>query len=601
MFVCLLPPPLFVFGFYQINGIAMHNVSVAAFKEAVANGGTGVQFVVQRLGQAQWDKLQESLLERQSWSLSVSGSRRQSAVSSTGAAASAAEDATARSQSPRLRTARPHTIFVPKARHGDAGFSVLVWGESEEEALPYVHGDVSRAAADQGLGPGMFVQAVNGRSTVGLSQDQVEALLRQAPSPMELVVARDDDAYGTAAAAMSIVGDESSASVFSQLSRRSRMSWRGTQASVVRRTVTREHGRLGLGIVSSPAAGSIIGEVEADRLRDAGIEEGQELVAVNGTDVHGLEHGEVLRLLHDAGDTVQLVLRETAAMPPAETVVVRKHQGRFGFQIASKVIDGMRALFVTSVANPTAQGRLLPNMRVLSLNGTDLSRADAAKLRSVLSTLRTDQVTLEVVPPATAREQLQRHVTRSGRSGRAARSGDGRLQRRGSTSSMVGVPVRPFGSRGVRVQAFSLTREDGKLGVGIVAPSDASPMGVLVLSVTSSTAARAGVKPGMRVLAVNGTDVQHASRDQAVQVIGAASEPIVLKCAVFPRTRKVRVSRDDFKRTHALVANAGGPSAVFVARATTADPEQVPNVDLTEGDRVLFVDANSTALASQGQ
>ncbi|EGD74437.1 hypothetical protein PTSG_05802 [Salpingoeca rosetta] len=441
--------------------------------------------------------------------------------------------------------------------------------------------------------PGDRILEVNNHALVGASMQDLLRLIGATATALEVVVQRTGreqwEDIKTTMDNIDIQLQEQQQQQQQEQQQQQASATSPPAAKVLKRTLSREKGRLGLGIATVPGAGTRIGAVDSDTARRLGLKEGQEIVAINGRDISGLAHEDVLRLLHEANESVQIEVRE--AEP--QHVQVQRFDGRFGFTVMTTKQNedgsGCNGLYVHTVTNPTTA--LKPGMRIIGMCGEDMHDADSARFQRLLMAVTGDEIVLDVLPPLpsapSSRPQSAAHD--------ASRA---RLQ------SHAGANWKDM-----EVLTFTLERSSGRLGLAVAAHLTEGRFGVFVASVSNANARERGVRRGMRLLAVNGTDVQRATRDQAVTALKKATEPIIIKCAMLPHTRNVVVHTKDITARSSpfrLQSTPGVMTPVFLVLKedqtnATAQLDGVHGGAITAGDRILFIGDESAILASQEQ
>ncbi|XP_054149813.1 protein scribble homolog isoform X4 [Melozone crissalis] len=350
-------------------------------------------------------------------------------------------------------------------------------------------------------------------------------------------------------------------------------------------TIVRQTGGLGISIAGGKGSTPYKGDDEGifiSRVSEegpaarAGVRVGDKLLEVNGVSLHCAEHHVAVEALRGSGSSVSMtVLRERMVEPenaitvtplrpeddysPRErrgglrfpegpeaaaerfsTCLMRNEKG-LGFSIAggkgsTPYRAGDTGIFISRIADGGAahrDGILRVGDRVISINGVDMTEARHDQAVALL-TAASPTIVLLVEREARAQEQ----------------PGEG-----GSPRARMHSPPPPAGpgdslslpedaarnhllSKGLEdqypIEEIHLVKAGGPLGLSIVGGSDHSshPFGIhepgvfISKVIPRGLAARSGLRVGDRILEVNGTDLRHATHQEAVNALLCNSQEL---------------------------------------------------------------------------
>ncbi|NXD29948.1 SCRIB protein, partial [Spelaeornis formosus] len=345
-------------------------------------------------------------------------------------------------------------------------------------------------------------------------------------------------------------------------------------------TIVRQTGGLGISIAGGKGSTPYKGDDEGifiSRVSEegpaarAGVRVGDKLLEVNGVSLHGAEHHVAVEALRGSGSSVSMtVLRErmvepenaitvTALRPeddysPRErrgglrfpegpaaavaaerfsTCLVRNEKG-LGFSIAggkgsTPYRAGDTGIFISRIAEGGAahrDGILHVGDRVMSINGVDMTEARHDQAVALLTAASPTIVLL-----------VEREGAAPGQGG----SAHGRLHSPppppgpGDSPPEETPAPRNHLCKGLEeqypVEEIHLVKAGGPLGLSIVGGSDHSshPFGIhepgvfISKVIPRGLASRSGLRVGDRILEVNGTDLRHATHQEAVNALLCSS------------------------------------------------------------------------------
>uniref|UniRef100_A0A8C5NP71 Protein scribble homolog n=1 Tax=Junco hyemalis TaxID=40217 RepID=A0A8C5NP71_JUNHY len=348
-------------------------------------------------------------------------------------------------------------------------------------------------------------------------------------------------------------------------------------------TIVRQTGGLGISIAGGKGSTPYKGDDEGifiSRVSEegpaarAGVRVGDKLLEVNGVSLHCAEHHVAVEALRGSGSSVSMtVLRERMVEPenaitvtplrpeddysPRErrgglrfpegpeaaaerfsTCLMRNEKG-LGFSIAggkgsTPYRAGDTGIFISRIADGGAahrDGILRVGDRVISINGVDMTEARHDQAVALLTAASPTIVLL------VEREALAQNPSPA------------LLEPHSSSSPGCGVPhgeppcpmgVHPvtsflaFDTAFCSLQEIHLVKAGGPLGLSIVGGSDHSshPFGIhepgvfISKVIPRGLAARSGLRVGDRILEVNGTDLRHATHQEAVNALLCNSQEL---------------------------------------------------------------------------
>ncbi|NXQ31311.1 SCRIB protein, partial [Alaudala cheleensis] len=342
-------------------------------------------------------------------------------------------------------------------------------------------------------------------------------------------------------------------------------------------TIVRQTGGLGISIAGGKGSTPYKGDDEGifiSRVSEegpaarAGVRVGDKLLEVNGVSLHGAEHHVAVEALRGSGSSVSMtVLRErmvepenaitvTALRPeddysPRErrgglrfpegpeaapatqrfsTCLVRNEKG-LGFSIAggkgsTPYRAGDTGIFISRIAEGGAahrDGILRVGDRVISINGVDMTEARHDQAVALLTAASPTMVLLVEREGPEQQQQQQPGPAASPRGRSPPPLPD--------SDSPPPEPARSQPCRGLQdqypIEEIHLVKAGGPLGLSIVGGSDHSshPFGIhepgvfISKVIPRGLAARSGLRVGDRILQVNGTDLRHATHQEAVSAL----------------------------------------------------------------------------------
>ncbi|XP_063252637.1 protein scribble homolog isoform X6 [Prinia subflava] len=350
-------------------------------------------------------------------------------------------------------------------------------------------------------------------------------------------------------------------------------------------TIVRQTGGLGISIAGGKGSTPYKGDDEGifiSRVSEegpaarAGVRVGDKLLEVNGVSLHCAEHHVAVEALRGSGSSVSMtVLRERMVepenaitvtplrpeddysprerrgglrfpegpeAPPAHrfsTCLMRNEKG-LGFSIAggkgsTPYRAGDTGIFISRIAEGGAahrDGILHVGDRVISINGVDMTEA------------RHDQaVALLTAAAPTIALLVEREGAQPGGEGAAPR---GRLHSPPPPGpgdcppEEPPAPPRNHLCKGMEdqypIEEIHLVKAGGPLGLSIVGGSDHSshPFGIhepgvfISKVIPRGLAARSGLRVGDRILEVNGTDLRHATHQEAVNALLCSAQELCM-------------------------------------------------------------------------
>ncbi|NWI98348.1 SCRIB protein, partial [Crypturellus undulatus] len=319
----------------------------------------------------------------------------------------------------------------------------------------------------------------------------------------------------------------------------------------------------------------------------AGVRVGDKLLEVNGVSLHCAEHHVAVEALRGSGSSVSMtVLRErmvepenaitvtalrpeddysprerrgglrfpehTEGNPPAErfsTCLVRNEKG-LGFSIAggkgsTPYRAGDTGIFISRIAEGGAahrDGTLRVGDRVISINGVDMTEARHDQAVALLTASSPTIVLLvEREGAEAAGEGAAPGPPRVRMHSPPPPPGPGDCDGPGpSPPEEAPTPRRSPLARGLQdqypMEEIHLVKAGGPLGLSIVGGSDHSshPFGIhepgvfISKVIPRGLASRSGLRVGDRILEVNGTDLRHATHQEAVTALLASAQELTV-------------------------------------------------------------------------
>ncbi|XP_064562892.1 protein scribble homolog isoform X6 [Zonotrichia leucophrys gambelii] len=348
-------------------------------------------------------------------------------------------------------------------------------------------------------------------------------------------------------------------------------------------TIVRQTGGLGISIAGGKGSTPYKGDDEGifiSRVSEegpaarAGVRVGDKLLEVNGVSLHCAEHHVAVEALRGSGSSVSMtVLRERMVEPenaitvtplrpeddysPRErrgglrfpegpeaaaerfsTCLMRNEKG-LGFSIAggkgsTPYRAGDTGIFISRIADGGAahrDGILRVGDRVISINGVDMTEARHDQAVALL-TAASPTIVLLVEREARAEEQ-------PGEGGSPRARMHSPPPGPGDSLSLPEDAARNhLLSKGLEdqypIEEIHLVKAGGPLGLSIVGGSDHSshPFGIhepgvfISKVIPRGLAARSGLRVGDRILEVNGTDLRHATHQEAVNALLCNSQEL---------------------------------------------------------------------------
>ncbi|XP_057876157.1 protein scribble homolog isoform X2 [Melospiza georgiana] len=348
-------------------------------------------------------------------------------------------------------------------------------------------------------------------------------------------------------------------------------------------TIVRQTGGLGISIAGGKGSTPYKGDDEGifiSRVSEegpaarAGVRVGDKLLEVNGVSLHCAEHHVAVEALRGSGSSVSMtVLRERMVEPenaitvtplrpeddysPRErrgglrfpedpeaaaerfsTCLMRNEKG-LGFSIAggkgsTPYRAGDTGIFISRIAEGGAahrDGILRVGDRVISINGVDMTEARHDQAVALL-TAASPTIVLLVEREARAEEQ-------PGEGGSPRARMHSPPPGPGDSLSLPEDAARNhLLSKGLEdqypIEEIHLVKAGGPLGLSIVGGSDHSshPFGIhepgvfISKVIPRGLAARSGLRVGDRILEVNGTDLRHATHQEAVNALLCNSQEL---------------------------------------------------------------------------
>ncbi|KAM3680441.1 protein scribble homolog isoform 1-T1 [Ammospiza maritima maritima] len=348
-------------------------------------------------------------------------------------------------------------------------------------------------------------------------------------------------------------------------------------------TIVRQTGGLGISIAGGKGSTPYKGDDEGifiSRVSEegpaarAGVRVGDKLLEVNGVSLHCAEHHVAVEALRGSGSSVSMtVLRERMVEPenaitvtplrpeddysPRErrgglrfpegpeaaaerfsTCLMRNEKG-LGFSIAggkgsTPYRAGDTGIFISRIAEGGAahrDGILRVGDRVISINGVDMTEARHDQAVALL-TAASPTIVLLVEREARAEEQ-------PGEGGSPRARMHSPPPGHGDSLSLPEDAARNhLLSKGLEdqypIEEIHLVKAGGPLGLSIVGGSDHSshPFGIhepgvfISKVIPRGLAARSGLRVGDRILEVNGTDLRHATHQEAVNALLCNSQEL---------------------------------------------------------------------------
>uniref|UniRef100_A0A8C3M853 Uncharacterized protein n=1 Tax=Geospiza parvula TaxID=87175 RepID=A0A8C3M853_GEOPR len=340
-------------------------------------------------------------------------------------------------------------------------------------------------------------------------------------------------------------------------------------------TIVRQTGGLGISIAGGKGStGIFISRVsEEGPAARAGVRVGDKLLEVNGVSLHCAEHHVAVEALRGSGSSVSMtVLRERMVEPenaitvtplrpeddysPRErrgglrfpegpeaaaerfsTCLMRNEKG-LGFSIAggqgsTPYRAGDTGIFISRIAEGGAahrDGILRVGDRVISINGVDMTEARHDQAVALL-TAASPTIVLLVEREARAEEQ-------PGEGGSPHARMHSPPPPPGPGDSLPEETPRNHLSKGLEdqypIEEIRLVKAGGPLGLSIGGGSDHSshPFGIhepgvfISKVIPRGLASRSGLRVGDRILEVNGTDLRHATHQEAVNALLCNSQEL---------------------------------------------------------------------------
>uniref|UniRef100_A0A8C5J408 Protein scribble homolog n=1 Tax=Junco hyemalis TaxID=40217 RepID=A0A8C5J408_JUNHY len=338
-------------------------------------------------------------------------------------------------------------------------------------------------------------------------------------------------------------------------------------------TIVRQTGGLGISIAGGKGSTPYKGDDEGifiSRVSEegpaarAGVRVGDKLLEVNGVSLHCAEHHVAVEALRGSGSSVSMtVLRERMVEPenaitvtplrpeddysPRErrgglrfpegpeaaaerfsTCLMRNEKG-LGFSIAggkgsTPYRAGDTGIFISRIADGGAahrDGILRVGDRVISINGVDMTEA---RHDQAVALLTAASPTIVLLPGEGGSPRARMHSPPPG-------PGD-------SLSLPEDAARNHLLSKGLEdqypIEEIHLVKAGGPLGLSIVGGSDHSshPFGIhepgvfISKVIPRGLAARSGLRVGDRILEVNGTDLRHATHQEAVNALLCNSQEL---------------------------------------------------------------------------
>ncbi|XP_064910900.1 protein scribble homolog isoform X18 [Columba livia] len=352
-------------------------------------------------------------------------------------------------------------------------------------------------------------------------------------------------------------------------------------------TIVRQTGGLGISIAGGKGSTPYKGDDEGifiSRVSEegpaarAGVRIGDKLLEVNGVSLHCAEHHVAVEALRGSGSSVSMtVLRErmvepenaitVTALRPEDDYSPRERRGglrfperpegtpptqRFstclmrnekglGFSIAggkgsTPYRAGDTGIFISRIAEGGAahrDGILRVGDRVISINGVDMTEA------------RHDQaVALLTASSPTIVLLVEREAAEQPGEGDAPGAPRGRMHSPPPPSHGDSPPEEPPPRtplpKGLEdqypIEEIQLVKAGGPLGLSIVGGSDHSshPFGIhepgvfISKVIPRGLASRSGLRVGDRILEVNGTDLRHATHQEAVTALLSSAQELTV-------------------------------------------------------------------------
>ncbi|XP_071659804.1 protein scribble homolog isoform X19 [Patagioenas fasciata] len=352
-------------------------------------------------------------------------------------------------------------------------------------------------------------------------------------------------------------------------------------------TIVRQTGGLGISIAGGKGSTPYKGDDEGifiSRVSEegpaarAGVRIGDKLLEVNGVSLHCAEHHVAVEALRGSGSSVSMtVLRErmvepenaitVTALRPEDDYSPRERRGglrfperpegtpptqRFstclmrnekglGFSItggkgSTPYRAGDTGIFISRIAEGGAahrDGILRVGDRVISINGVDMTEA------------RHDQaVALLTASSPTIVLLVEREAAEQPGEGDAPGAPRGRMHSPPPPSHGDSPPEEPPPRtplpRGLEdqypIEEIQLVKAGGPLGLSIVGGSDHSshPFGIhepgvfISKVIPRGLASRSGLRVGDRILEVNGTDLRHATHQEAVTALLSSAQELAV-------------------------------------------------------------------------